>query len=426
MKQIFRILSRTTTVACVDSPYRAPRASERSTHSRHVHFTMCLIAACAPKSPLDTVGSTTGVQDTSLPTTGVAEGPPSSCGPPCEHTWVHQGNLELGGFQYDSSNNFACLTHIVGDLTISNLDESQLMGLRNLISIDGSLRIGFSDTLTTVAPFECLQEVTDSLVVSNAVNLTKISAFSSLTTMASFEMYHTGVTELPSLPAEFAGIQILKLIDNAKLTSLDALTTWRVGSNGIGITIQGNPNLQSVIGLQTMLNQANGEVSLTLENLPSLQSLGGLEPMSGVQFLRLRGLPSIENLSPLSQLRTAYYLQMSAVPLVKNLQGLSQLEKADTLILGDCWVADAGFGMDGLISLEGLSSLVEVGNLGIGWNANMTSLTGADKVSNVLNLWTAKGNPKLNDDAIQEFADQVGQGPCISDACSCSGSLPQF
>lgn len=41
----------------------------------------------------------------------------------------------------------------------------------------------------------------------------------------------------------------------------------------------------------------------------------------------------------------------------------------------------------------------------------------------VLEFWSAEGNPKLGDEAIQMFAAQVDRDLCKSSACTCSGTL---
>ncbi len=369
--------------------------------------------------PTTTESSDSTVTESSGSTTVMGGGPPSECGPPCTETWTHVGDLELGSSNI-STDEFKCMTRVVGDLGIYDLDQQQLSGLRNLVSVEGNLFI-LSETLTDLSPFSCLEDVTLQIQLGNAPKLSDVSGFSALRHTGRFIMQYTSATAVPTFSPEFSGLGLAEITGNDALVDLAGIASWKPGDTGIWAIIRDNSGLKSVAGLQPLLALNPAQSSVTLTNLPALESLAGLDGLTELNWIDLDFLPLIPDLAPLGQLKTVGFLDLSGMPLVEDLQPLSQLETAGRLTIGSCVQFDLGSGMQGLTSLAGLSSLTTLEELAVYDNENLVTLAGADKLTSITKTWAEINNPALDPAAVDAFVEQVGQGPCSSDdrACVC-------
>lgn len=355
--------------------------------------------------------------DTGMGTGMTEPGGPSKCGPPCDVTWTHIGDLIISPFEVDNADVFACMTRVVGTIDIFGFDQHELAGLRNLVSVEGGLLIS-GGGLTDLSAFECLEEVTNTLGISDADNLLVPSGMSRLRFGHTVSLSRTGATVMPSFAPDFTLTNNIEVSSNPALTNLDAIAAWK-STGATAVYIDDNPSLTSVEGLQSVLLSAES-ISVSLYQLPALASLDGLNGATDFVSLFLMSLPLVEDLSPLAQLEHVDNLTLNDMPKVTDLQGLNQLESVDDFRIGGCWSSPL-IGMTGLQSLDGLSSLTTVGTLAIAWNSSLTTLTGADKLTAVTERWTAQFNA-LDEDDLAAFAAQVNQEPCnelADETCSC-------
>lgn len=187
-----------------------------------------------------------------------------------------------------------------------------------------------------------------------------------------------------STPADFAALEcvvevtgdlVIDGIDSTNLHFLESLR--RVGQN---LRISNNAALSSMIGLDN-LTQVGG--TLTIVN-NALDSLSGLESLTSATRIELLG-PAGDYAS---------------------LHGLDNLSSvSESLIIGTCACApDEGdcsedFGLERLVSLDGLESLVSVGRLEIWGNrvlADVDALVGLGEAQAVV----VADNPAVSDEDV--------------------------
>lgn len=349
-----------------------------------------------------------------MPTT--EPGGPSRCGPPCDVTWTHIGDLLINPSKVDNADDFACVTRVIGDVFVSGFSQNELAGLSNLVSVEGFLYVG-DGTFTDLSAFKCLEEASNGLQIS-ANNLLNPSGMSRLRSTGGFRLSGSGATVMPTFAPNFTVDGNIEVEDNPALTNLDAVADWKSAS-ATGVYIRDNASLTSIEGLQSVLLSAQ-VTSVQLHNLPALSSIAGLEGVSEFLSLNFTSLPLVEDLMPLAQAEHVNSLILYDMPKITDMQGLNQLETVDYLQIGGCWSAPL-IGNKGLQSLEGLSSLTTVGELGIGWNPSLSTLAGADKLTTVEVRWNAEYNA-LDDADLAAFAAQVGKEPCdinFDFECSC-------
>ncbi len=353
-------------------------------------------------------------------TTIMGGGPPSECGPPCAETWTHVGDIDIDSAL--STDEYACMTRVVGDIHIRNVDQQQLSGLRNLVSVEGILYISPSDTLTDLSPFSCVEEAAE-ILLSSLFALDDLSGLSALRRTERFHMSGTAATKVPSFSPEFSGLKEVTIGYHEALVDLAGMDNWKADESGVQVDIRYSPSLTSVAGLQPLLASSPMPLTrITLADLPALASLAGLEGLTELLALELRDLPLIKDLAPLGQLKTIGTLDLSGMPLVEDLQPLSQLETAERLTLGFCpadGAPDGVNGMDGITSLAGLSALTTLGEFGAYGNEKLATLAGADNLTNITDGWAELDNPALAPATVAAFAAQVGQDACSSSNPGC-------
>lgn len=403
-----------TAVASTGIPTSSEEVLPASTSSTSSSSTS--VTTSSTTSMSSTSSSEDATDDEGMATT--EPGGPSSCGPPCDVTWTHIGDLEINPSKVDNADAFACVTQVVGDVIIFGFDQNKLAGLRNLVNVEGSLLVGHSEMLSDLSVFECLETVSNTLGISHANNLLIPSGMSKLRSAFTFSLDRTGATVMPFFAPDFTVGGNVLIENNQALTTLDAAVAWK-SVGGTAVVIQDNASLTSIEGINSVLVTAQLS-AVSLYKLPALTSLAGLNGVTELSQLGLRTLPLVGDLSPLAQLEHVNTLVLYDLPKITDLQGLNQLKTVDYLQIGGCWSAPL-IGNMGLESLNGLSSLTSVGSLGIGWNANLSTLAGADKLTSIEVRWAAEFN-NLDEADLAAFATQVGSDPCDIDSdpeCSC-------
>lgn len=370
-----------------------------------------------------TTTGTTAPVDTTATATTAPDGPPSTCGPPCDATWEHFGDLNI-----DAAGDFSCLTRVHGNLTIAAQSAPAVVAtLANLRTVDENLYIA-SHPLTDLSTFACVTDL-GQLSLTGMPQLTDLSALAGLRSAASIHFQDLGLTALPTFAPDFTGIYGLTLRDNPKLTDLSAASSWGPLPDGtLGLLLERNTALTSLAGLAGLIAaSAPNQLQLQLIDHPKLTSLAGLEAATDV-YLYLKQLPALTDLDPLKNVVSATYIVLSGIPLVKDLSGLSNLVEAADLQIGDCGDQNSD-GLAGLTSLAGLDSLVHTSSLSLLNNAGLASLDGAPKLTSVDVSVIAVNNPALTQKAYDAFLSQLGGPPledCLGgwDTCQCFILMP--
>jgi hypothetical protein len=104
----------------------------------------------------------------------------------------------------------------------------------------------------------------------------------------------------------------------------------------------------------------------------SLATLNGLRALEQVEQLRI-SMPDLQDLHGLEALRSAKEIELDAMPALTSLTGLSGLQSLDSLELRRC----------GLQSLQGVSALRTVGELGLYDLRELKSLQGLESVTSI-------------------------------------------
>lgn len=304
--------------------------------------------ADAPTSTSTTDGGATGASatDTADPGTGgstTVDPPPGGCGP-CDRTWVHDGNLEIGAASDLSQ--FACMTAVNGDLNITgDLSGEQLAPLCNLRKVEGWLSIKMNTLLTDLSPFSQLEE-TQVLNLWKLPGLTAVTGLTSLREVREIDIDETGATTLGSFSPQFTGFDTLHIYDNPALTDLSAIVGWGLKGDAQFVQLYKNPEIVDLTDLAELFAAAGPDFSFEMSDMSGLSSLAGLGAASQGHY-QLEGLPLITDLAPLAAVTTLGSLRLSDMPLT-SLAGLGSLQSA-SLSLSD---------MPLLTSLDGLGPLV--------------------------------------------------------------------
>lgn len=364
---------------------------------------------------------TTGPDPSTSGTTSPPAGPPSTCGPQCDATWEHFGDLNVDAFAGDLS----CLTRVHGDVTTwQDADPAVIASLANLQQVDGTFWLSYP-SLTDLSTFACLERV-DQLNIGGAPQLVDVS-LPRLVHAPSIALGGLGMTKLPTFAAEFEGLSWLSLQNNADLVDLTPAATWGAVTPPLSLNLYGNAQLTSLAGLDALI-ASNGDAELYLQLIDNakLASLAGVEPTTSGYFY-LADLPALTSLAGLHNLASAD-ITLIDLPLVTDLSGLSGLKTAGQLMIGDC-VNNGTGGMDGLTSLAGLDNLTQVSDLALANNDNLESLDGAPKLTQIFNAFNAVNNANLSQKTYDSFLTQLAMPPgqdCYGgwDVCPCFQILP--
>lgn len=318
-------------------------------------------------------------------------------------------------------------------------DVTSLAPLASLREVGGDLRIGDPEGaatpgLDTLAGLEALETIGGGLYIDSVQSLGSIAALGNLRFVHELRVYALpalasleglqGIEELDGtlvlgdmpLLVDLAGLRNLGRVGRnlalaelplADFGGLDALTAvGEPGGNASVITIDANPNLVSLAGLdgiawhdrtqlQISRNPMLVELSafasatelemLALGGSEALVSLTGLESLERIHGdLVLQGNPALADLTPLGALESVGGLAIYGPHALTDLSGLDGLAEIERLALADT----------GLIELGPLPALASVGGVDLRANAALVELTGLASISTLEELWI-EGNPSL-------------------------------
>jgi hypothetical protein len=183
-------------------------------------------------------------------------------------------------------------TEIIGRLTISGADITNLDSLSSLFKVTGNLDISSNPRLASIQGLNNLVSIAGSLFINNNDLLPNLNGLESMTQLV-------------------GGDVSLDISDNASLIHLDALsalTTIRSGPlHAAYLRITNNPKLANVNGLQSLaliagslfcgLEISNNDLLRGLDGLAALDTLWGFN-----LFLAIRDNASLTNVNGLSSL----------------------------------------------------------------------------------------------------------------------------
>jgi hypothetical protein len=151
-------------------------------------------------------------------------------------------------------------SRITGDLIIYHSNTENLKGLENLITVDGSLFIQYSEELKSLSGLESLTSIGRDLIVSYNHELSNFQGLDALSGVGKSLLVEgnqilesfKGLDSLTSIGVD------LKILDNEKLEDVSALggLTYLGG----GLVIEGNTSLEDLTGLERFLSDSAGEL----------------------------------------------------------------------------------------------------------------------------------------------------------------------
>jgi hypothetical protein len=323
-------------------------------------------------------------------------GPPPPDLPAQECQPVIDGSVELDEFSTQASFDLlSCVTQITGDLDIKKTTAADLSFLSSLQHVGGTLYISGNGNLTDLTGLDALEHVGATIRVSYNSSLVDLTGLGSLHEFN--ELAVNGNAALTSVAGLGGAIHLhavgledhvrIAFIANSALTSLDGLAgiTSLTVELPLYLVIKDNYQLGGdMFGLAGWIADEH-ELSLALTN-NALASLEGLEALTTATVIDLLGPGS--NFTSLAGL--------------DNLQTVTQM-----LRIGECICINpevdshcqTPFGLDLIESLDGLSSLAEVGLLTIWGNAVLNNIDALANLAIVEELSITE-NPALPAEAV--------------------------
>lgn len=230
-------------------------------------------------------------------------------------------------------------------LYIEGSDITNLDGLSALAEVGSSLNITNNDVLIDTNGLSSLTSVGRNILIQNNASLTNLDGFSALTSVnEDLLIYLNGaLVNIDGLSGlTYIGASLV-ILENVELTSIDGLSAL----SSIGVSDHAD---------QRFLHIGKNDALRNLDGLSALTTVGPHPSAGGSSAVVM-----IENNASLT-----------------DLNGLSALSS----ILGDLYITDN----PSLLSVDGLSSLTRVYDLGIGGNTALTSIGGLSSLTNVENL----------------------------------------
>lgn len=319
--------------------------------------------------------------------------PPPECEPLIEDSVLIDENTSMAELQ-----SLACVEEITGDLQILDTSVEDLSFLSSLQRVGGELRLSGNDELANLSGLDALTEVGAELRIWNNEGLIDLTGLGSL-----------------------SAIHQLSVSSNGALVSLDGLEgelhlhASEPDDQRVRIAIDYNDSLVSLDGLGA-LTSVTSELPLTL-SISDNQTLGGdlsgLAPwISNDHQLRLwvsnNHLDSLAGLEALSSAQSiALYGPAGDFVSLVGLQNLSTV--SERLAIGECLCVggevnsecEVDYGLELLMSLDGLESLTEVGELVIWGNRVLTDVSALSGLMSAQSVQIFD-NPMLSEDAVNQ------------------------
>jgi len=225
------------------------------------------------------------------------------------------GSVTITGADITNLNGLSNITRVIGDVTIvNNPTLPNMNGLGALTDINGRLTINNNSLLSNVDGLGALTNIHDGIDIDRNQSLTDLSGLQSLSYVNSY----------------------LRVVYNPVLTSIEVFN--KITSVADFLSVGANPMLESLSGLRNITTASS--VSIALND----------------KLLNLDGLKSLT--------KTTGYLYIGNNPLLTNLEGLNKLK-----VIGEYLNI---FNNDALTSLAGLDSLESAAKIQIQDNAKLS------------------------------------------------------
>jgi len=280
-----------------------------------------------------------------------------------------------------------------GHLMIYGNDNLSDMSIfNNVINLDGSIIITGNGQLTALNSFNNLTTISDDLYLQYNVALTDISPFNDLTAVRKLTIKGGNFEDMSAFSnlseAEEVYFSGNNFISFDGLQNIDTLTTLEIeycdslaNLNGLNnlhhirdrFLIRSSENLADISALGNLRYVGGGFLLQITKQLTSLQGLGNLQEVGG--SLYVTNHDALTNMMGLSGLTTVGGdLLISRNDVMTDFVGLDELR----VVRGGLQIRFCPFANN----LSGLEDIDSIGGLWIGYNDNMTNLTGMDAVLN--------------------------------------------
>jgi hypothetical protein len=313
-----------------------------------------------------------------------------------------------------------CVEEITGDLEIVSTTVGNLAFLSSLVRVGGELRLSGNDALLDLTGLDALEDIGGRLSVNYNDGLLDLSGLGSLHSLQSLSV--VGNSALISVAGLNGPIHLhvsdpeavlvrISISNNDALTSLDGLAdiTSLTVERPLWLSIEHNDQLGGdLFGLSNLVSDEQQLHLFITDN--ALDSLEGLEGLTSAESIALLGLGS------------------DFISLV----GLDNLTTvAGDLTIGACLCIGGevqsecatDFGLELLESLDGLESLVEVGQLNIWGNEALADIDGLSSLASVGDLFIEE-NPTLSPMAVTSLLAGVEVTGMLSANANGDGEEP--
>lgn len=313
----------------------------------------------------------------------------------------------------------------VGDRTVVNLDDYQLLIDERCSKITGKLSISYVQFGETTPALDTLTTVAGDLEIAATSGLTSLELFPSLEVVGGvFDILaNQGLTTLAGLDSlrEFGHLNVTKNPVLVDLVGLEGVTV--LGYINASIKIVDNPALASLEGLQNLIEVPG--VTIDAEAVTSVAGLGGLLHVPGNLYLHV-GATSFAGLA----LQTVGGTLGLSSPNLTSLEGLADLTRVGSLAIANTLDALSAPPVDGslsiydnpeLTSLAGLPEIPSPAGVTIGNNAKLTTLGPllSWPADTVVNSIAINSNPKLPQCEVDAFDAAQLNASCNA---TCSGN----
>jgi len=296
-------------------------------------------------------------------------------------------------------NNFPGCSHLSYNLFLSSEDITSLEPLDEVVTIEGSLVIGYLSG-TSVVNLTGLNNLTQvgGLSVQENNKLKNLIGLESLTRVSGI-LSVSGNTQLVDLE----GIESLSIVDksviinsNFNLLNLNGLGSLETINENL--TIEFNTGLRNLEGLSN-LKEVLGGVSVSFNS--NILSLKGLESLSSISgFLQIEDNEKLLNVEGLTDLQSiSSFTTIKRNPYLQNLEGLNSLEKVGSIL-----EISQNELLESVIGLESLSSVYR---LEVTSNSFLKSLSGLSGLAEITDSLIITFNPKLNECDLPFFCEYI-------------------
>jgi hypothetical protein len=279
-----------------------------------------------------------------------------------------------------------------GDISIVGNDAlMDVAGLESFTEIDGGIEISNNSALTSLHGLENLTRGTrDGLLFRSNKNLTSVAALANLRSAVLIDMTGNAALGSISLPSlEKVDVYIL-VSQNAALTTLDLPSLFTTN----GLIARSNPALTSVLAPQLVLSGAvtfDSDTSLASVSLPNLS-------YTTANF-DLLNLPQLTSASFPALVAIGGPLTMYLLPKLNGASGFANVSSiGGNFTLRAC---------NSLTSFTGFTKLVDVANMTVSENQQLTSFSGLDSFTKVGGDLAILSNPNLPYATAQAFASGI-------------------